>query len=115
MLGIEITTTMGIVITATIALIAIIATILSYRYGTLIGMWISFIVFNVSATMLAIYLQEKSNIDKNKKFHPYELKLSDGTIVRDSLYNEKEYFYDKRGIEYYKTNIIYSKKINYGK
>lgn len=115
MLGIEITTTMGIIITATIALIAIIATILSYRYGTLIGMWISFIVFNVSAIMLVIYLQEKSNIDKNKKFHLYELKLSDNTIVRDSLYNEKEYFYDKRGTEYYKTNIIYSKKIDYGK
>ena len=42
----------------------------------------------------------------------YELKLSDNTIIRDSLCNEKEYFYDKKGTEYYKTNIIYSKKIN---
>ena len=103
---------LGIIITATIALIALIATILSYRYGTLIGMWISFIVFNVSAIMLVIYLQEKSNIDKNKKFHLYELKLSDGTIVTDSLYSEKEYFYNKKGTEYYKKYIIYSKKLN---
>lgn len=72
----------------------------------------SFIIFNVSAIMLAIYLQEKSIIDKNKKFHLYELKLSDGTIVTDSLYSEKEYFYDKKGTEYYKTNIIHSKKLN---
>lgn len=51
---------------------------------------------------------------KKEKYTPYELKLSDNTIVRDSLYNEKEYFYDKRGTEYYKTNIIYSKKIDNG-
>lgn len=104
---------LGIIITATIALIALIATILFYRFGDTKGrMETSFIIFNVSAIMLAIYLQEKSIIDKNKKFHLYELKLSDGTIVTDSLYSEKEYFYDKKGIEYYKTNIIYSKKLN---
>lgn len=104
---------LGIIITATIALIALIATILFYRFGDLKGrMETSFIIFNVSAIMLVIYLQEKSIIDKNKKFHLYELKLSNGTIVTDSLYSEKEYFYDKKGTEYYKTNIIYSKKLN---
>lgn len=104
---------LGIIITATIALIALIATILFYRFGDIKGrMETSFIIFNVSAIMLAIYLQEKSIIDKNKKFHLYELKLSDGTIVTDSLYTEKEYFYNKKGTEYYKINIIYSKKLN---
>lgn len=75
-------------------------------------MVISFIFSIASLIMLAIYLQEQSVIDKNKKFHLYELKLSDGTTVTDSLYSEKEYFYDKKGTEYYKTNIIYSKKLN---
>lgn len=110
MLGIE--TTTGIAITATMALIGFIGMLLFYRFGTFTGMVISFVFGVISSIMLAIYLQEQSVIDKNKKFHLYELKLSDGTIVTDSLYSEKEYFYDKKGTEYYKSSIIYSKKLN---
>ena len=63
--------------------------------------------------MFIIFVVKLDGKCKKEKYTPYELKLSDNTIVRDSLYNEKEYFYDKRGTEYYKTNIIYSKKIDY--
>ena len=101
MLGIEITTTTGIVITSTMALIGFIGMLLFYRFGTFTGMVISFVFGIISSIMLAIYLQEQSIIDKNKKFHLYELKLSDGSIVIDSLYSEKECFYNKKGTEYY--------------
>ena len=112
MLGIAITTTTGIAITATMTLIGFIGMLLFYRFGNYIGIVISFVFGIISCIMLAKYLQEQSIIDKNKKFHLYELKLSDDTIVIDSLYSEKEYFYNKKGTEYYKTNIIYSKKLN---
>lgn len=112
MLNAEMTAITGIVITGTMALIGLIGFLLFYKYGTLTGMVISFVFLIASCIMLAICLQEKSTIDKNKKFHLYELKLSDGTIVTDSLYSEKEYFYNKKGTEYYKINIIYSKKLN---
>lgn len=110
MLGIE--TTTGIVITATMTLIGFIGMLLFYKLENYTGIVISFVFGIISCIMLAKCLQEQSIIDKNKKFHLYELKLSDGTIVTDSLYSEKEYFYDKKGTEYYKINIIYSKKLN---
>lgn len=103
---------LDIVIIVTMPLIAIIAMILSYRFESLTGTVISFIVSIIALSILMVFLGKKFPIDKNKKFHLYELKLSDDTILIDSLYNEKEYFYNKKGTEYYKTNIIYSKKLN---
>ena len=41
----------------------------------------------------------------------YELQLVDGTTVRDSLKETKEYFYKNDGTKFYKTNVIYSKEI----
>ena len=101
---------LDIVIIVAMPLIAIIAMILTFKIESVTGSIIFFIVSIIALSILLISFQKK---DRNKKFHLYELKLSDGTIVTDSLYSEKEYFYNKKGTKYYyKTYIIYSKKLN---
>ena len=104
---------LDIVIIVAMPLIAIIAMILTFKIESVTGSIIFFIVSIIALSILLISFQKKDSIDKNKKFQLYELKLSDGTIVTDSLYSEKEYFYNKKGTKYYyKTYIIYSKKLN---
>lgn len=102
----------GIIITGIGALICSIGIFYFLKNDNDLGICISSICAIVMSIVFVVKLDGKC---KKEKYTPYELKLSDNTIVRDSLYNEKEYFYDKRGTEYYKTNIIYSKKIDYGK
>jgi hypothetical protein len=52
--------------------------------------------------------QEKDSFSKSY----YELKLNNGDIIRDSLQEGWDYFYNDKGERYYKSNIIYSKKLN---
>lgn len=80
----------------------------------LIGLAVSilFTIIALLALSVNIEIKNRKKTTTDEKFHLYELKLSDGTIVTDSLYSEKEYFYNKKGTEYYKINIIYSKKLN---
>ena len=42
----------------------------------------------------------------------YELKLNNDVIIRDSLQESWNYFYNEKGERYYKSNIIYSKKLD---
>ncbi len=100
---------LGIIITGTGVLIGFAAILFFFREGHDWGLSISFIFTLVISIVFAVKLNDKC---EKEKYTLYELKLSDNTIIRDSLCNEKEYFYDKKGTEYYKTNIIYSKKIN---
>lgn len=53
-----------------------------------------------------IFNEREGNKEAN-----YELQLVDGTTVRDSLKETKEYFYRKDKTKYYKTNVIYSKEM----
>lgn len=53
--------------------------------------------------------EEKDSFSKSY----YELKLNNGDIIRDSLQEGSDYFYNDKGERYYKSNIIYSKKINH--
>lgn len=79
----------------------------------LIGLAVSILFTIIALLALSVNIEIKNRKKTtDEKFHLYELKLSDGTIVTDSLYSEKEYFYNKKGTEYYKSNIIYSKKLN---
>lgn len=52
--------------------------------------------------------EEKDSFSKSY----YELKLNNGDIIRDSLQEGWDYFYNDKGERYYKSNIIYSKKLN---
>lgn len=105
---------LGIIITGTGVLMGFAATaiLFFFRKGHDWGFPISFIFTLVISIVFAVKLNDKREKEEKEKYTLYELKLSDNTIIRDSLCNEKEYFYDKKGTEYYKTNIIYSKKIN---
>ena len=72
--------------------------------------FIKFVIVSLFLAMLAtpivffVQNEEKNTI--------YEVKLSDITIIRDSLYNKNDCFEDKYGKTYYKSNIIYSKKLS---
>lgn len=98
-----------IIVTGIGTLIGSIGIFYFFRKAHDLGLVISFILALVMSVIFAVKLNDKH---EKEKYTLYELKLSDNTIIRDSLCNEKEYFYDKKGTEYYKTNIIYSKKIN---
>ena len=73
----------------------------------------NFIKFSIASLFLAIVAAPivffVQNVEKNTI---YEVKLSDNTIIRDTLYNKNDYFEDKYGKTYYKSNIIYSKKLS---
>ena len=99
----------GIIVTGIGTLIFSIGIFYFFKNDNDLGLCISSVCAVVMSIVFVVKLDNKC---KKEKYTPYELKLSDNTIVRDSLCNEKEYFYDKKGTEYYKTNIIYSKKIN---
>lgn len=55
---------------------------------------------------------KKNDISQKSHYEYYELKLSDDTIIRDSLQENNDYFSNDKGIKYYKNNIIYSKELN---
>lgn len=62
-----------------------------------------------------IYFSFKKRVQEEEKSFPklyYELKLNNGDIIRDSLQEGWDYFYNDKGERYYKSNIIYSKKLN---
>lgn len=61
------------------------------------------IVMSVTTTLMIKSIPEKSY---------YELKLNNDVIIRDSLQESWDYFYNEKGERYYKSNIIYSKKLN---
>lgn len=100
---------LGIIITGTGVLMGFAAILFFFKKGHDWGLSISSVFTLVMSIAFVIKLNDKC---EKYKYTLYELKLSDNTIVRDSLCNEKEYFYDKKGTQYYKTSIVYSKKIN---
>lgn len=55
---------------------------------------------------------KKNAISQKSHYEYYELKLNNGDIIRDSLQEGWDYFYNDKGERYYKSNIIYSKKLN---
>ncbi|WP_298822905.1 hypothetical protein [uncultured Capnocytophaga sp.] len=99
----------GIIVIGVVTLIGLIGIFYFFRRDSDWGFYISFVFAFVMSIAFVIKLNDKH---EKEKYTLYELKLIDNTIVRDSLYNEKEYFYDKKGTQYYKTSIIYSKKID---
>ena len=74
---------------------------------------VNFIKFLIVSVFLAIVAAPIVFFVQNKEKNTvYEVKLSDNTIIRDTLYNKNDYFEDKYGKTYYKSNIIYSKKLS---
>ena len=61
------------------------------------------IVMSMTTLIIKLLIPEKSY---------YELKLNNDVIIRDSLQESWNYFYNDKGERYYKSNIIYSKKLN---
>lgn len=59
------------------------------------------------------YLALKKRVQEEQKSFSksyYELKLNNGDIIRDSLQESRDYFYNDKGERYYKSNIVYSRK-----
>ncbi|MBM0650970.1 hypothetical protein JMN10_05525 [Capnocytophaga genosp. AHN8471] len=73
----------------------------------------NFIKFSIASLFLVILAAPIVLFYENKEKNTiYEVKLSDNTIIRDTLYNKNDCFEDKYGKTYYKSNIIYSKKLS---
>lgn len=76
--------------------------------GELIFKNIIYIIALYTTVSGIYYIFNEKEVNKEAN---YELQLVDGTTVRDSLKETKEYFYRKDRTKYYKTNVIYSKEI----
>lgn len=68
-----------------------------------IGLYFLIVMSVTTTLMIKLSIPEKSY---------YELKLNNDVIIRDSLQESWDYFYNEKGERYYKSNIIYSKKLN---
>lgn len=68
----------------------------------------------ILVTSMTYFSFKKRVQEEEKSFSKlyYELKLNNGDIIRDSLQEGRDYFYNDKGERYYKSNIIYSKKLN---
>lgn len=76
--------------------------------GELIFRNIIYIIALYTTISGVYYIFNEREVNKEAN---YELQLVDGTTVRDSLKETKEYFYKNDGTKFYKTNVIYSKEI----
>ena len=94
----------------------LIKNIFRYEDFDLNDFYIPIIILTISIEILGLNYKYKKDTALQKSpyeyYEYYELKLSDDTIIRDSLQENNDYFYNDKGERYYKSNIIYSKKLN---
>lgn len=72
--------------------------------------WFGLLVIAIILIIIKIIAKEV-NVDETYGY--YELRLTNDSIVRDTLSfkSEANYYYNDKGVKFYTSNIIYSKKL----